>query len=246
MNAVRSPIDEARFGIRIARTHLDEPAALSEVLNWCADESIAMLIARCSVESITAVHALERHGARLMDTLIYFARDLDAASAVHVADGVTLRPADDADAPGVETAARAAFTHYHGHYHADPRLDPALCDEGYVEWAVKACRAPTPDAVMLVTIMDGQIAGFATVRLNTPDEGEGVLFGVAPGFQGRGLYRMLLTGAIAWCVERGAATMLYSTQITNIAAQTMMARLGFAFHHASYTFHLWLDEKETP
>jgi GNAT superfamily N-acetyltransferase len=238
-------IDTRRFGVPIARVNLDDADgahadSVSSALDWCRQYDIIMLVARCPVAAIGTVHALETSGARLMDTLIYFRRGLDGVP--YTTDGVRFAGADDA--PAVGRAAASAFRGYHGHYHADPRLDPALCDAGYVEWAVNSTQPPTDSAAMLIAdVEDGAVGGFATVRLNTPDEGEGVLFAVDPAYQGRGLYRALLERSIGWCRERGARTMVYSTQITNVAAQTMMARLGFGFDHAFYTFHLWFDER---
>lgn len=246
MNVSRSPIDEARFGIGIARASLDAPDGLPDVLAFCKSEQIAMLIARCPVTSIATAHALERAGGLLMDTLIYFARPIADMPAPEPLNGAIFRLANVSDRPGVAQVAAEAFTNYHGHYHADPRLDPALCDAGYVEWAVNTCIDPTESAAMLVADVaapDGAptLGGFGTVRLNSPKEGEGVLFAVAPFAQGRGIYRNLLLHSAAWCQQHGASTLLYSTQVTNHAAQTMMARLGFAFQHAYYTFHLWFE-----
>ena len=44
---------------------------------------------------------------------------------------------------------------------------------------------------VLVAEVDGRLAGFATLRMNNSEEGEGVLFGVAPFAQGSGIYRSL-------------------------------------------------------
>jgi hypothetical protein len=44
---------------------------------------------------------------------------------------------------------------------------------------------------------------------------------------------------MAWCASRGAARMMVSTQINNVAVQKVWARLGFEPNYAYYTFHKW-------
>ena len=83
--------------------------------------------------------------------------------------------------------------------------------------------------------------GFATLRLNNSDEGEGVLFGVAPKAQGRGIYRSFMVKGMEWCMKKNATHMVVSTQITNTAVQKVWSRVGFEPNNAYYTFHKWFD-----
>jgi GNAT superfamily N-acetyltransferase len=85
--------------------------------------------------------------------------------------------------------------------------------------------------------------GFATLRLNNPEEGEGVLFGVGPLAQGQGIYRSFMIHGMEWCLQQGMTRMVVSTQITNIAVQKVWTRLGFEPSHAYYTFHKWFDDR---
>ena len=85
----------------------------------------------------------------------------------------------------------------------------------------------------------GAIIAFATLRIVSPEEGEGVLFGVARAFQGQGIYRGLIINGMRWCASRGVLKMTVSTQITNIAVQKVWARLGFEPLSSFYTFHRW-------
>jgi GNAT superfamily N-acetyltransferase len=94
----------------------------------------------------------------------------------------------------------------------------------------------------LVAEENGEILGFATLRMNSPDEGEGVLFGVTKQAQGRGIYRSLVTRSLEWCRAQGGSHMLNSTQITNLAVQRVWTRAGYEVSHAYYTFHKWFDE----
>jgi len=89
-------------------------------------------------------------------------------------------------------------------------------------------------------VLDEKLAAFATMRSNSPEEGEGVLFGVAPWAQGRGIYADLIRAGIEWCRARGQARMIVSTQITNLAVQKVWVRQGFEPSASYFTFHLWL------
>jgi GNAT superfamily N-acetyltransferase len=84
--------------------------------------------------------------------------------------------------------------------------------------------------------------GYFTLRLNNLEEGEAVVGGVQYSARGKGIYRSFITRGMEWCLSKGAARMLVSTQITNVAVQKVWARLGFEPSLAFYTFHKWFDK----
>jgi GNAT superfamily N-acetyltransferase len=94
---------------------------------------------------------------------------------------------------------------------------------------------------VVVAEQERNIVGFATLRLNKAEETEGVLFGVAPGFQGQGIYRSLMISGMKWSQSKGARHMIVSTQIVNISVQKVWTRLGFEPSHAYHTFHKWFS-----
>lgn len=237
-----SLIDEERFGVRIARADDMSHATLREVLAFCHQQQARMLIARCPTKDVRTVQTMERAGFLLMDTLVYYARDLKRLPTTTSTPTTTVRLARPDDAAEVERIAGDAFRGYFGHYHADERLDPAKCDEGYRSWAVRSVNTPGVADAVLVAEGSGTLLGFATLRMNKPEEGEGVLFGVAPEAQGRGIYRLFMESALAWCAQHGASVMVVSTQVTNLAVQKVWVRVGFEPHRSYYTFHKWFDE----
>lgn len=201
-----------------------------------------MLIIRCRTDDYHSIHRLEAAGARLMDTLVCYHRNLRKGTLPDELKKNIIRPIQDSDIPKIQTLVGETFRGYLGHYHADPRLDRTKCDEGYVEWAIQMCMNRNPSHEVLVAEhSSGVLAGFATLRLNDPDEGEGVLFGVHPSFEGRGLYWSFMVHAMDWCRNWGAARMVVSTQITNITVQKVWTRLSFELVRSFYTFHLWFD-----
>ncbi len=243
-NISRSSIDESRFGVRVARASGVSSANLMEVLNYCSDNDVKLLIARASASDIRDAQAMERAGFLLMDTLVYYARNLTKNPLPEDSSKVPIRCIDPQDEDSVRAVAAEAFKGYFGHYHADSRLDRDKCDAGYMDWAVRSCVDRKTADEVLVAEMDGSVVGFATLRLNGKSEGEGVLFGVHPSAQGHGIYKSFMVRAMQWFKERGAEQMVVSTQINNLAVQKVWVRVGFEPSHAYYTFHRWFDNPE--
>jgi GNAT superfamily N-acetyltransferase len=233
-----SPLDTARWGVVTAKASNLDAERLPAALEFCRANEVGFVIARCPTGDLTAARAMERAGFELMDTLVYYARKLDGPAPTDTGT-VTIREVRSGEERLVTAIAREAFRGYQGHYHADPKLDRAECDEAYVDWATKSCVSKDVAATVLVPELDGALLGFATLRFNDADEGEGVLFGVAPEAQGRGLYRSLMVQAMAWLRANGRKRMVVSTQITNIAVQKVWSRLGFEPSSSYYTFHRW-------
>ena len=74
MNAetvILSDLDTNRFGVVVARAGQASQETLPEVLEYCGENRVELLIARCSTNDVKTTHALERNGFLLMDTLVY-------------------------------------------------------------------------------------------------------------------------------------------------------------------------------
>jgi GNAT superfamily N-acetyltransferase len=236
-----SPLDEQRFGVRTARTLLTAPGDLKAVSDFCQLNQVRFVIARCQTHNLGLVQQLEQSGFFLADTLVYYKCNLLKTPIPDDTTRVPIRTVQPDDEDSVSAVAERAFRGYFGHYHADSRLDPRKCDEVYVDWAVRSCLSRDIANEVLIADSAGTVVGFATLRLNDADEGEGVLFGVAPEAQGQGVYRSFMIQGMKWCYDRGANQMLVSTQITNIAVQKAWVRLGFEPDYSYYTLHKWLE-----
>ena len=182
---------------------------------------------------------MERHGFFITDTLVYYSFFLKNKPIPEDAAGIRVRPVSPGEEFVVKDIAQGSFQGYRGHYHADPRLDRKKCDDVYTDWAYRSCFRGSLANEVMVAEYDSTPAGFATLRINSDSEGEGVLFGVAPVFQGKGIYRSLMIGGLTWCVSLGLDVMIVSTQIVNTAVQKVWTRLGFEPSHSYYTFHKW-------
>jgi GNAT superfamily N-acetyltransferase len=235
-----SALDTQRWGVRTAKAAPITAESLPRAIAYCRQEEVKFLIARCASADLAAAHAMEHEGFELMDALVYYARDLAAPLPEHPVSA-PIRSLRRGEEVQVREAASESFAGYFGHYHADPRLDRRQCDETYVDWAYRSCLALDSGNDVLVSELDGRVLAFATVRLNSREESEGVLFGVTPAAQGRGLYRALMLAGMQWSKLRGAGRMVVSTQFTNIAVQKVWTRLGFEPSKSYYTFHKWFE-----
>jgi len=233
-----SEIDSERFGVRVARAQV-EGKNLSQIIDFCVAEQIKLLIARCATKELRTIQEMECLGFLLMDTLVYYSFDLTKRTIPDDAPRAHVRKLMRDDTAQVETVAAAAFKGYYGHYHADSRLDQRKCDEGYVSWAVRSCTSKQVANEVLVAEIDKKIVGFLTLRLNSPKEMEGLLFGVAPEGQGIGVGRALMVNGLKLCKKRQAKRMVISTQVTNVAVQKVWCRVGFEPAHSYYTLHKW-------
>ncbi|MBN1276272.1 MAG: GNAT family N-acetyltransferase [Deltaproteobacteria bacterium] len=237
-----SPIDEDHFGIRTARAVDVTLVSLNAVVKFCLAEGVRLLIARCSVSELGTAQAMEKLGFLLMDTLIHYERDLITEPIPKDICTIPVRSLGDGDEDAVRNVAAEAFRGYFGHYHADERLDRKKCDEAYISWAFNSCVSSEAADEVLVAEVEGSVAGFATLRMKNREEGEGVLFGIAPSAQRLGIYRSFILRGMKWCLSKGAVRMSVSTQLNNLAVQKVWARLGFVPCRAYYTFHKWFAE----
>lgn len=241
MSVQLSPIDSERYEISIARATDVTQDTLPNILKFCHDNHVKMLIARCSTSHLATAQAMEQSGFLLMDTLVYYNFEYAKSAIPDNTSQAVIRGVQLGDEIDVEKVAREAFKDYYGHYHADSRLDKSKSDEAYISWAVRSCVSREVAKEVLIAEVEGHVAGFATLRMNSADEGEGVLFGVAPDYQGHGIYRAFMIHAMRWVQGQGAKRIIVSTQVNNIAVQKVWARLGFTMSGSYYTFHKWFD-----
>lgn len=236
-----SKIESARFGITAARV-TDAVAHLDVIDSAARDAGVGMLTVRLPVSDLSRVHAFEAAGFRLMDTLVYYGMDLvDPPPSRKPPEGLSFRLARPDDATAVAEIARAGFSGYMGHYHADPRLDDAAADAAYVEWAENSVVSMGDHAPVLLASFGSRPVGFLTLRINSPDEFEIVLNAVHQDSQERGVYSFLVAKALEFSLNAQARRLIVSTQINNYGVQRVWARTGFTHFRSLYTLHKWYD-----
>lgn len=226
-----------RFGFRAARLQ-DLDVDFATLQKAASDLDVQFLSVRVPTNNLKKVQQFERLGFQLMDTLVYYDRDLEGVSKTV---DTSIRLSNPSDAAAVSDVARQAFTGYFGHYHADERLRNEEADEVYVEWATNSILNASPAAPATVMEHDGQIFSFLTMRITESDLGELILVGVRPDAQGKGVYGRLIDHGLSVLKEMGCTKVVTSTQINNIAVQRAWAKRGFRMQRSYYTLHKWMD-----
>ncbi len=232
-----SEVDSRRFGKRIYRAIVLDESTARRVCAFAAEQPIDLMVARSP--AVALVQILEAAGFFLADTHVTYRGSTSGFTGAPALPGTEIRAYRPADAPELEALARVCFTDYDGHYHADPRLDKAVCTEGYVEW----CLSATGDrhARVLVACSDGRLSGFLTMRRPSADAGEVVLNGVGPAYQRRGIYTALFRAAGHRLRREGARELVVATHLSNLAPQKVWVRHGLELHAVRYTLHRWFD-----
>lgn len=236
-----SPLDTTRFGIVSARASQISPENLHFILEFCSKNRVKFLIGRCSSSDIKTVHTMEDNGFRLMDTLVYLRKDLHGFSYLGVPEELVIRSLEPGDVPQVVNVARASFTGYKGHYNVDRRLDPEAAIEVYASWAERCCLNRSVADHVLVAEMNNEIVGFKAIRINSPQQTEVILVGVAPQARKKGIFRELMSQCLRWSREIDAKETIISTLLTNIPVQKACSQLNFTLYSSYHTFHKWFD-----
>ena len=239
MDARLSPIDEARFGIPTIMIACQQGDSADETIQTQLKAQATLAIVRVPTDELVLVQALEQRGATLADCLVYFRKKQVAQYADVPPFNYTMRLATPADAKRVEELASLTFEGYLGHYHADPRLKREDCDAVYSSWARNSCLDNQVATAVILIEKGDDIAAFATLKSIDSASFEGVLFGVSPTHQGKGLYISLMKLAENWGFKQGHRQMLVSTQVTNTTVQKAWCRLGFEPLKSYYTLHHW-------
>lgn len=245
LNISLAPLEEERFGIRSARAANITRGNLSQVIDFCQQNKVTLLIARCTATHLDAVQEMEHLGFFVADTLVYYGRSLATGILPAPDSPVVIRPLEKGEGSQVQAIAEEAFSNYISHYHQDKRLDRKKCNDVYGDWANEACFNRDESHEVLIALRNNEISAFATLRLNNPQQGEGVLFGIGRDAQGAGIYKLLMMAGMRWCADLHAQEMIVSTQIINVAVQKVWVRLGFEPQKYVYTLHKWFDRQST-
>jgi ribosomal protein S18 acetylase RimI-like enzyme len=232
--ATLSPLDSDRFGVVVARVTGVTEQAVPELLTFCEQHDVELLIARCDGGDLAATLALLGAGLVPLDVQIAFKGPLEPVASP------IMRQAAVADRDAVAALAREGFGHYVGHYHADPRLSLELCGDGYVDWALRGLSGEAADVTFLAEL-DGRPAGFGMFA-RKDDDVEFILGAVAEAARGQGVHPALLRQGMAWGAEQGVDSMVVLTGHSNIVAQRNFVRVGLLPTASTVTFHGWRDQ----
>jgi len=227
---------------------LDDLLARAE--QWARAAGLEFLICKTYTDDMPLIHALERQGFRLVDTLLDFVYDsrrppLSQVEKPLTPPGVTIRLAEPSDQAALIEMAGRSFAGHFGRYHSDPRIPREQATQVYEEWLRSSC-AGYADWIVVAEI-EGQRAGFSTWKKPSTAEqalalkvGHYSIVGVDPAFAGRGLLGLLTYRGME--LLDGLADVIEGpTHINNYPMQRGYTRLGWRIADARHAFHKWLD-----
>lgn len=234
-----SPLDSARFEMRVLRGRLDtiEPKVLAaEIIASGCDVAIV----RTPSAKSARISAISRWALPVQhaDTLVYYQCDLRHYDPHPLRNpDIVFARAGEGDAKELREMIADTFRDYASHYHANPLFARDKVLAGYQEWAEN--HATGSDRTLWTARRKGRLVAFAACQEKPgSDEVEGILYGVNPQDAGGGLYGDLIRHTQIEAKKRGIGTMKVSTQVGNFAVQKVWAREGFHMSEALDTFHV--------
>jgi ribosomal protein S18 acetylase RimI-like enzyme len=254
-----SPWDTKVVGRRVAVIkHVTEADGAQDVLDDLVGKVIRHAARRgidcltCKVQPLHfgAIHALERHGFHLMDTLLDFLFDFSRTPLESIAyakrlTGLRVRLARPKDLPEVLALNEKAFAKHFGRYHADPKLPPGTGTKIYDEW-VRSSFGGWADWILIAEV-DGRIAGYSVWKKASElevkhsfDIAHCNLAGIHPDFFGQGLYTALTLEGMR--IGQSCAEHLDGpAHISNYPVHRAMLKLGWTIAGVRHSFHRWFQ-----
>jgi hypothetical protein len=223
---------------------------LNEVVRHAASRGRQCLICKVQALHCDGIHALERQGFLLMDTLLDFLFDssrtpLESVSVPKPLTGLRIRLAQPEDLPEVLTLNEKAFARYFGRYHSDPKMPPGTGARVYDQW-VRSSFEGWADWILLAEV-DDRIAGYAVWKKASPlevkhslDIAHCNLTGMHPDFFGQGLFTALALEGMRMA-QSFSKHLDVPVHVSNYPAHRAWLKLGWKITGARHSFHKWLQ-----
>jgi ribosomal protein S18 acetylase RimI-like enzyme len=223
---------------------------LDEVIGYAANRGAECLTCRVQSLDFAAIHALERQGFLLMDTLLDFLIDFshspfESITPPKCLDGLRIRLAQPEDLPEVLALNEKAFAKYFGRYHSDPKLPPGTGVKVYDEW-VRSSFGGWADWILLAEV-DDRITGYVMWKKASAlevkhsfDIAHCNLIGIHPDFSGRGIYTALAFEGTRMA-QSFAKHLHLPTHVSNYPVHRAMQKLGWKIAGVRHSFHKWLQ-----
>jgi len=235
--------DSKHFGVKIGRYAPDNLKNIDSEIGRAKSDGYELLITRLPTDQVAIVNHLESLGFRVKDILVLYRVLLDNIDFLkHDAISFTIRTSTTADIDMVADLARTTFKNYGGHFHADELLSKEKCDELYVKWAINSIVDRKIADEVFIAEDETRLLGFATMKIISDEESQGILFGTAPEARGQGVYSEFSKEAINWSKNKKLKYLVYGTQVNNYIVQNALTKVGARVFTSYYTLHLWFEK----
>jgi len=224
---------------------------LDEVQRHAASRDIHLLTCKVQPLQFAAIHALERYGFLLMDTLLDFFFDFsrtpfDKISPPQRLDGLQVRLANPEDLPDLLALTETAFAKHFGRYNSDPKMPAGTGTKVYQEW-VRSSFTGAADWILIAEVND-QIAGYSVWKKASAlevkhcfDIARCTLAGIHPEFFGRGLYTTLTFEGMR-IAQQFANHLDGPAHVSHYPVHRAMLKLGWTIAGVRHSFHKWLRD----
>lgn len=231
------PWDSNYFGLRIAR--IDQPLSAAELkryFDWHREQAVQCTYYLCPIDQLDVIHAATGLGFQFMDVRITLECCISGkeATANRIA---SMRLATGQDLDSLETL--ASELHQDTRFFADKRFPVDQVKNLYALWMRRDWQDPS-GAVHVWANDKNQPVGYLSCQVK---EGQGNigLFGVANGYQGRGIGKGLLQCGLDWFHRKECQSVQVVTQGKNTAALASYVSQGFRIASMSLWLHHWAD-----
>lgn len=219
---------------------------LDDVVRHGEEHGAECLVHRSYADDASAIHALERRGFLLVDTLLDYVFDFPPGELPvfsPLPPDVRVRPATREDLDGLLEVSRRAFADHAGRFHSDERIPRASAVRIYEEW-IRSCVEGWADRV-LAAECDGAIVGYSAWKKPSEIEcrygiglGHYSIGAVVPELSGRGLFRALTLEGMRLLAGH-AERIEGPTHAANFPVQRAYVALGWRVADARHGFHRW-------
>ena len=223
---------------------------LDEVLRHAISRGIKLLTCKVQPLQFAAIHALERHGFLLMDTLLDYFFDFshtpfDEIRPPQRIDGLHVRLANPQDMSELLALTETAFAKHSGRYNSDPKMPAGTGTKVYQEW-VRSSFNGAADWILVAEI-NNRIAGYSMWKKasalevkHSLDIVHCTLAAIHPDFFGQGVYTTLTFEGMRMA-QKFANHLDGPAHVSNFPVGRTKLKLGWKVAAVRHSFHKWLN-----
>jgi hypothetical protein len=223
---------------------------LEKAIAVAKNDGYQFLLCKVYTNDLVAIHALEKAGFLLVDTLLEYEVDFRKTpfNDIHEqnpSEDIIIRFAKMKDELEISELAKAAFANHFGRYHSDPRIPRNLATQVYAEWMHSSLRGYADHFV--IADVAGKIAGLSIWKKTSDLEktlpvriSHYSIGAILPDYFGKKLFSILSFEGMK-LLNKESDIIEVSTHINNYPVQRALTRLGWQIGDARHSFHKWLD-----